>query len=157
MSAALLPIPPEIESGAMVFELDPISTAVLKSDVSINVPLPLGVIVKLLSETVDIVEKDPPPRFKVVAEIPRVDADVIVVSVDAVIVSPPESVRSPSFASINRVIPEDEAAIMSPPVVLLFMTKAATADSVAQIATLSLISTAPPIRFPEAVSLIIGF
>ena len=47
IKAALLPIPPEIESGARVLVLEPIRTAELKSEVRTVLPEPFGVSVKL--------------------------------------------------------------------------------------------------------------
>ena len=47
ISAALLPMPPETESGAMVFVLDPTKTPELKSDVRTVLPEPFGVKVRL--------------------------------------------------------------------------------------------------------------
>lgn len=52
ISEALDPIPPDIDSGAGVFDEEPMSTAVSKSDESIRFPVPFGESDRLSFETV---------------------------------------------------------------------------------------------------------
>ena len=101
---ALLPIPPEIERAAGVVAL-PIKTDELKSDAKIIFPFPFGCNVKLSSEIVPIVALDPAPRFKVVADSPRVADVVKVVS--------PEAVRVVSLEPKNTEF-DPASRIMSP-------------------------------------------
>ena len=106
MSEALLPIPPDIDRGAGVVA-EPTNTEESASDVSIKLPVPLGASVKLSFDSVPIVAALPAPRFRVVADIPRVAADVIVARFPAVIVVRPEAARVVSDASsVSMLSPE---------------------------------------------------
>ena len=72
-------------------------------------------------------------------------------------VPPAIKLTSPSFCKTNLVVPEDEAVNISPPVVLLLTTNAATADSVAKTPNLSSTSTPPGEILPVAVVFARGF
>ncbi len=110
-------------------------------------------------------------KFADVPVVARLEEESVVINLDAVnpesVIVPleempdspemvPDAVILPVLPTVNSVAPEAEAVKISPPVVLLLITKAATADSVAKTATLSLISTAPPIRLPVKVELTRG-
>src|SRR6185503_11538271 len=62
MNAAFPPIPPDTESGAMVLPDEPTNNPLLKSDVIIVLPDPLGVRVRLLFAVVVISGDAPPVR-----------------------------------------------------------------------------------------------
>ena len=90
----------------------PMYTPVSESDVRIRFPVPLGVIVRLSFDSVPIVAADPAPRFNVVAEIPRVGADVMVVRPVA------ERVVS-SAANVIVLLPESSVNVFAPPDVIV--------------------------------------
>src|SRR3989344_8890386 len=99
MSALFPPIPPAIDRGAGV-EAEPTSTEVLKSEESIKFPVPSGIIDRLVLDSVPMVALLPAPRLSSVAEIPRVEEEVIVARLEEVRV-----VRSPAV----RVVTPDRA------------------------------------------------
>ena len=113
MSEALLPIPPDIDRGAGVVA-EPTNTEESASDDSIKLPVPLGDSVKLSSDSVPIVAALPAPRFRVVADIPRVEADVIVARFAAVIVVRPEAARVVSEAAIVNVSSPESSVRVAP-------------------------------------------
>ena len=94
---ALLPIPPDIERGAGVFEEAPIRTAVSKSDERIRFPVPFAVKERLSFETVDMVEAAPPPTLMV----GLLSARVPVVAPIAIVVAAPPMLREVAFV-LNR-------------------------------------------------------
>lgn len=109
------PIPPEIESGAGVFDEDPMLTPVSWSEVSVSSPVPLGVRVRESSLRVVIVAADPPPSVSVVESIEREGAASIVVSAPALIVVRPEATRVVSDAAMVRVLsPESRVKVFAP-------------------------------------------
>ncbi len=96
----------------------PMLTPVLKSEVRVNSPVPLGVIVRLSSDSVPIVAAEPAPRLKVVALTPRVAAEVSVVSPVAESVVSDESrvsVLEPELR-VSPATPPDERVTAPAPV-----------------------------------------
>src|SRR4051812_3768127 len=80
MRAAFEPSPPDTERTAGVLEELPILTPESKSLLKVSSPEPLGVRVRLELEVVPSTAAEPLPRFKAVAEIPKVAADEKVVN-----------------------------------------------------------------------------
>ena len=104
MSAPLFPIPPLIDNGAGVVAF-PTKTDELKSLDKVRFPCPAAVIVKLPFVVVANVASDPLPIFRVVADIPKVFAEVIVANPES------DKVVAPDKVSVEpdvTVFPESE-------------------------------------------------
>ena len=110
MSAPLLPIPPLIAKGEGVELAEPIATPCWEVDDNSSWPEPLGVMVRLLLPVVPRVAGEPLPRLSVVAEIPRVEAEVIVAKEEAVRVVVPERV----VVVLVKVVVEPRAILVVP-------------------------------------------
>jgi hypothetical protein len=106
INALFPPIPPEIDKGAGVVAL-PTNTLESASLDSIRLPVPFGRRVRLSLDSVPIVAGEPPPRLSVVALIPRVAAEVMVVSPVA------ESVVSLA-ANVKVLLPESSVRVFAP-------------------------------------------
>lgn len=120
INAAFEPIPPTTESGARVFELDPTSTPVLKSEVNTITPEPFAPSVRLPFEEVWIVVFEPPPtviegflseRLPDAAPIVRVSASPNALIVVAVALN---TSRLEEFVSIEVVIVGDVPKTTAP-------------------------------------------
>src|SRR6185437_1375745 len=92
MRAPLFPSPALITNPAGVEFAEPIATPESASDESNVCPLPAAVNVRLPFVVVANAAADPPPIVSVVADIPSVEADVIVANDDAVNVVVPDNV-----------------------------------------------------------------
>ena len=107
-STALFPIELFTKSGNSVpIDVAPTRTWESKSPVRIMFPVPLGVSERVALDVVPRVALDPAPRLRVVDDIPRVAAEVIVARLPAVMVARPaaESTVS-SAAKVNVLLPE---------------------------------------------------